>query len=91
MRREAEGSADMRVAFFGKLGDAIGREIEVERPAGGCTIAKLRAVLTDLYPHARDDLSSCAARACVGDTFVGEQHEVPEHAVVEFFPPLSGG
>lgn len=80
----------MRISFFGKLGETIGREIEVDCPAG-CSIAELRARLSELYPVAEADLVSPRLRTCVDDAIVSEQFRLPEHASVEFFPPLSGG
>ena len=80
----------MTVHFFGKLGDMIGREVEVEAPAG-CTVAELRALLARLHPHAGEELASPSLRAAIGDALVAEDCAVPAGGAVEFFPPLSGG
>jgi sulfur-carrier protein len=81
----------MKILFFGRLGDRIGREIELEAPPDGCTVAELRPILADLYPEARTDLLGTALRACVGDRVVPDDHRVHRGDAVEFFPPLSGG
>jgi sulfur-carrier protein len=80
----------MKVLFFGKLGDALGREVEVES-SSPASVAELRRQLARLYPHAAGDLMNPAIRACVDDTIVGEDFVPETGANVEFFPPLSGG
>ena len=81
----------MKIHSFGKLGELIGRELDIEAPPGGCTVAELRGLLADRYPHAGQELASVSLRACVDDVIVGEQFPIPPGAAVEFFPPLSGG
>lgn len=81
----------MRVQFFGRLGDAIGREAAVDVPAEGCSVAELRARLAEAFPHVAKDLRRPSIRACVDDQVVGEAFHVGRDATVEFFPPLSGG
>lgn len=81
----------MRIICFGKLGEAIGRELHLEPPVGGCTVAELRQLLIARHPHAAEILSNPSIRACVGDSIVGEQFPVDPATDVEFFPPLSGG
>ena len=72
-----------KIAFYGKLAELIGREIEIELPAGGCTIAALRARF--------DGLDRATVRACVNDAMVGEEHVVLSGDRIDFLPPLSGG
>lgn len=81
----------MKILFYGRLGDIVGRTTEVEVPPGGCTVADLRQVLAQLYPHASEDLSRPLLRACVGDRIVAEDFPISGAATVEFFPPVSGG
>ena len=81
----------MRIHSFGKLGELIGRELEIDVPPGGCTVAELRGLLAGRYPHAEHELASASLRACINDVIVGEQFPIPPGAAVEFFPPLSGG
>lgn len=81
----------MKILFFGKLGEAIGREVEMSLEPDGVTIAELRALLASRYPEVAADLCAPGLRACVDDTIVGEGFRVGRQASVEFFPPLSGG
>ena len=72
-----------KIAFYGKLAERIGREIDVELPAEGCTIAALRARF--------EGLDGAAVRACVNDDTVSDDHVVMPGDRVDFLPPLSGG
>lgn len=72
-----------KIAFYGKLAETIGREVEIELPAQGCTVAALRARF--------DGLDRATIRACVNDATVGEDHVVMPGDRVDFLPPLSGG
>jgi molybdopterin converting factor small subunit len=81
----------LKILFFGKLGEAIGREVEMGLDPGSVTVAELRAFLARRYPAVAADLRSPGLRACVGDTIVGEDFRIGPEASVEFFPPLSGG
>ena len=81
----------MRVRFFGRLGDMVGREVQIDVPQNGCTVGQLRELLASQYPEAAPDLCKPSVRACVRDMIVGEQFVIEAIAEVEFFPPLSGG
>lgn len=81
----------LKIAFFGKLADRIDREIEIEIPAAGCTVAALRARVAALHPEAAADLAAGAARACVNDALAGEDAAVGPGDRIGFLPPLSGG
>jgi len=81
----------LKIGFYGRLADSIGREAELQVPEGGCTVAQLRRLLAEQHPHAAAELSRPAVRASVGDFIVGEEHVVRPGEQVEFFPPLSGG
>ena len=72
-----------KIAFYGKLAELIGREVDIDLPAGGCTIAALRARF--------DGLDRATVRACVNDASAGEDHVVRHGDRVDFLPPLSGG
>ena len=72
-----------KIAFYGKLAERIGREIEIELPAEGCTVAALRARF--------DGLDRATVRACVNDETAGEDHVVMPGDRVDFLPPLVGG
>jgi molybdopterin converting factor small subunit len=81
----------MKIHFFGKIGERIGRTVELDVPPTVARVAELRAFLATVYPQAAADLASGASRACVGDTVVGEDQRIAPGDTVEFFPPLSGG
>jgi len=72
-----------KITYYGKLAERIGREIEVELPAGGCTIAVLRARF--------DGLGQEPVQACVNDVTVSDDCVVMPGDRVDFLPPLSGG
>lgn len=80
----------MKIGCFGRLGDLIGRAVEVD-PLDASTVAELRGLLAKRYPQAAADLTSPATRACIGDRIVGEEASIVRAGEVEFFPPLSGG
>ena len=81
----------MKILFYGRVGDMVGREARVERPSEPATVRELRRVLAEMHPHASEELMKPSLRACVGDTLVGEDFRVADAETVEFFPPLSGG
>jgi sulfur-carrier protein len=77
----------MKLLFFGRLGDRIGREMDVELPAEGCAVAELRRMLSEAAP----EVASSSVRVSVDWTIVPDSFVVrPEHEVA-FLPPLSGG
>ena len=80
----------MKVRFYGRLGEKLGAEIDLDRPAGTTTVAQLRRALAHMFPDAADDLEQ-RSRACIEDSIVGENHGLSGAETVEFFPPLSGG
>ncbi|MGZ8282223.1 MAG: MoaD/ThiS family protein [Allosphingosinicella sp.] len=81
----------MKVQFFGRLGERIGRETQLELPADTHDVAGLRHELARLHPHARSDLLSPTLRACVDDVIVPDDAPIRADSEVAFFPPLSGG
>ena len=80
----------MKIRFYGRLGEKLGSEVDVDPPAGTDTIVKLRNLLADMYPDAAQDLRE-RSRACVADSIVNESYKLVGTEAVEFFPPLSGG
>lgn len=72
-----------KIAFYGKLAELIGREVEIDLPAQGCTIAALRSRF--------DGLDRATVRAFVNDETAAEDHVVRPGDRVDFLPPLSGG
>ncbi len=80
----------MKILFFGRLAESLGRELDLDVPAG-CTIAELRRRIAGALPEAAGQLSSAGARACIDHEIVAESARVlPSHEVA-FVPPLSGG
>ena len=84
-----DDDATMKILFFGKLGETIGREIELARPAGVETVGALRRHLAERHPAA--DLIGPRVRVCVGDAIAGDDAEIGEDSEIAFLPPLSGG
>jgi molybdopterin converting factor small subunit len=80
----------VKIKFYGSLGEAIGREVGVDVPAG-TSVADLRRLLANRFPDAAESIASPGFRACVADEVVGEDHRLEGGEEVEFLPPLSGG
>ena len=79
----------MKIHFYGRLAESVGREIEVDVPES-CSVADLRELLATEYPRAANALGH-RVRALVGDAVVADSHIVRPGDSVEFFPPVSGG
>ncbi|MBV9883945.1 MAG: MoaD/ThiS family protein [Sphingomonadaceae bacterium] len=77
----------MKILFFGRLGETIGREIEHELPPQGCTVAELRAALAKTHGV----LAAESVRACIDHEIAPETALVLPRHEVAFIPPLSGG
>jgi molybdopterin synthase catalytic subunit len=72
----------MKILFFGRLGETIGREIDFDLPAEGCTVAQLRAALAE----AHGELEAGTVRACIDREIVPESARVlPGQAVTGLF------
>jgi molybdopterin synthase sulfur carrier subunit len=80
----------MKVYLFGKLGEAIGREVALPLPVGA-TVSEARRMLADLHTEAAAMLAEPQARACLDDRMVDDAAVVPAGAELAFLPPLSGG
>ncbi len=80
----------MKVGFYGRLGDMIGREIVLE-VAEPLAVGSLRERLAGLYPDAGAELMRPTLRACVGDRMLSDDERLTPSQTVEFFPPFSGG
>ena len=77
----------MKVLFYGRLADAIGRDIELEGYA--CSVAELRRRVAASHPDAADALGR--SRAVIASAMVGDEHVIAPTDQVEFLPPVSGG
>ena len=80
----------MKIFFYGRLADAIGRELDIELPVGS-SISELRERLIVDHPNAEQPLRSIRSRACVDDVLVPETFLLGVADRVEFLPPVSGG
>lgn len=78
----------MKVIFYGRLADAIAREVEVEVPAR-CTAGELRARLDRVFPD--NKLGDGRVRACVAGAIVTDEAILPPDQPVEILAPVSGG
>lgn len=80
----------MKILFYGKLADVVGRELELPAEPG-CSIAELRELIAVEHPEVAEPVRNKRVRACIGDAIVPENHVVGPGEQVEFFPPVSGG
>ena len=78
----------MRIRLYGKLADAIGRELELDAPEAR-SIGEVRRRLESDYPDAASALA--AARAVVAGTMVEDNRPAASHDTIEFLPLVSGG
>lgn len=84
-------SALVKVLFFGRLGERLGREREFDLPDGDCTVAELRRRLAALDADLADALGDHDVRVCIDGAIVPETAVVRPIAEIAFIPPLSGG
>ena len=80
----------MKVLFYGRLAEAIGQELEIDAQPGS-SVGELRDRLVAEYPEIENVLRNKRARACVGQTLVGDDYVPAPSDTVEFLPPVSGG
>ena len=81
----------LKIVFFGKLAETVGREVALDHGAAGTTIAQLRQALAARYPAAASDLLSQRVRACINDRIADDAEEVGPCDEVALLPPVSGG
>jgi sulfur-carrier protein len=90
MRDEPQSRSRVKVLFYGRLADAVGPALDVDA-LPGCSTAELRDRLIAEHPQLEDILRNKRARACVGDTLVGDDYILAAGDTLEFLPPVSGG
>ena len=78
----------MKVLFYGRLADAIGRDIELES-GEDWSVAELRRRVAASHPDAADALGR--SRALIASAIVGDEHVIAPADQIEFLPPVSGG
>lgn len=81
----------MKIMFFGRLADSAGREVELDLPAEGCTVAELRRRLAGALPQAAGELAKPSIRACIDYEVAAETARVMPGQEIAFLPLLSGG
>jgi molybdopterin converting factor small subunit len=80
----------MKVTFYGKLADMIGRKLEVPAKIP-CTVGALRSRIAEMHPGAGQSLTDGRVRACVLGALVSDDHPLGLNDEVEFLAPVSGG
>jgi molybdopterin converting factor small subunit len=80
-----------RLLFFGALGDALGRERDVDLPPGGCSIAALRERLRAGDAAAASAMAGRTILASIDQQIVGDEAIARPGQEIAFFTPLSGG
>ena len=80
----------MRVTLYGKLADALGREVDVAIVTP-CTVAAVRRRLVEDYPEIAHSFRDGRVRACMGSTLVPDDHPLSQADDIEFLAPVSGG
>lgn len=80
----------MRILFYGRLADLLGREVDLDAEAGS-SIAHVRRRLASEYPGSGADLMGRRVVACVGGSVVRDDYVIGDQDEIEFLPPVSGG
>ncbi len=79
----------VNVFFFATLRDYVGaKSLQLEVPLD-TTVGELKDLLIESHPRlslARDTLM-----AAINREYAGDDQQIPLHAEVAFFPPVSGG
>lgn len=78
----------MRILLYGRLADAIDRQVELDARAGS-TVDQIRAQLKRAYPAAAAALAQ--SRAVIGDEAVENSRVPGPNDTLEFLPPVCGG
>ncbi|PWG01742.1 MoaD/ThiS family protein [Sphingosinicella humi] len=87
----AQAGEAMRILFFGRLGEQLGSELEIDSPGESWTIAELRESLCSRSELFREALGRPGVRACVDQVIVPDDVQLRPGQEVAFIPPLSGG
>lgn len=77
----------MKVRFYGRLADALGRELELN--VGEASVGEIRLSLTANHPKAAEALRR--SRACVRNAIAEDRQLVCAQDDIEFLPPVCGG
>ncbi|HEY5412119.1 MAG TPA: MoaD/ThiS family protein [Caulobacteraceae bacterium] len=79
----------LRILLFGRISDALGRQIETAIPETGCTVGELRRLVVD--QTSSEVLLQKGVRASVDKQVVGDDAMVRPDSEVAFFSVFSGG
>jgi molybdopterin converting factor small subunit len=90
VRGDLSKGARVKVAFYGRLAETVGTELDIDAPPG-CSIEELRNMVIAEHPDADETLRNKRSRACVGDAIVHDSYVIDAAEKVEFLPPVSGG
>jgi len=85
MQRRRRG---LKIRFYGRLADALGRELELEG-GGEASVGAIRETLVELHPGAAEALK--LSRACVRNAIADDRQMLSAQDDLEFLPPVSGG
>ena len=78
----------MRILLYGRLAEALHRQIELDAPAA-CSVDAVRQRLQAEQPAVAAALAR--ARAVVGGAIAPDGQAVGPGDTIEFLPPVSGG
>ena len=81
----------MNIAFYGPLGSAIAREIEVELRPEQNTLADLRQHLATSHPDQSELLCGPRTRWALDGEFANDSASLEGVTIAECLPPVSGG
>ena len=80
----------MKILFYGRLGEAIGREIDFD-PGTAQTVGALKEALVAAWPEHAAELLSERSKTVIADAFVHDDASLAGISHIEFLPPVSGG
>ena len=78
----------MRILLYGRLAEALDRQIELDAPAA-CSVDAVRQRLQANHPAIAAALAR--SRAVVGGAAATDDQTVGPGDTIEFLPPVSGG
>ncbi|MDO8409538.1 MAG: MoaD/ThiS family protein [Phenylobacterium sp.] len=84
-------SANTTILFFGAVSDRLGRSLRVHVPAGGVSLAGLKALIAAQLPDAAAALAATGIRAAVDQVLVIDVAHIHPGVEVAFFSAFSGG
>ena len=79
----------LRILLFGRVSDALGRELEAAIPEAGCTVGELRRLIAE--QTGSDVLQQKGVRVSIDKHVAGDDAWVRSESEVAFFSVFSGG